>query len=395
MNPYADGARRRLRGLQPQLRPARRLRARARAGARASPSRGSAADGTTWTFKMPRGHASGRTATPATSEDARWTFQIALDAHQQPRRATSVLGYIDPYLADAGVTAVTAPDPTRRWSSTTDRRRTTRSCTTYIPILPKHIWETRRSRSATPTSSTRRSSGPAPYQAVEWKTGQFVRFVRNPNYWGSPRAPPTRSSSSSSRARTRWPQALKTGEIDYARNVNARPVRSLKTGTADIVTVGAAPPNGFTELGFNTYGTDRQRIEGGGASTTALRTPPFRDALGYAIDKDAARRPRPRRATATSARTDDPAGHGRSWHVRAGRRRGRSTSSSPSRSSRPPATCSMPPARASTRRASRSTCDLVHARLGRHLPDGRRVHHRLVGRARDQRHARRSSTRTR
>ena len=34
--------------------------------------------------------------------------------------------------------------------------------------------------------------GTGPYQAVEWKPGEFIRFARNPNYWGERRAPPTR-----------------------------------------------------------------------------------------------------------------------------------------------------------------------------------------------------------
>jgi peptide/nickel transport system substrate-binding protein len=47
------------------------------------------------------------------------------------------------------------------------------------------------------------------------------------------------------------------------------------------VAVGSA--NGFTELGFNTYSKE---IAGGGASTKALRDQRFRDALGYAIDRE-------------------------------------------------------------------------------------------------------------
>ena len=44
--------------------------------------------------------------------------------------------------------------------------------------------------------------------------------------------------------------------------------------------------NGWTELGFNTYGTGTGKtIKGGGPSTKALQDPLFRDALGYAIDK--------------------------------------------------------------------------------------------------------------
>ncbi len=48
----------------------------------------------------------------------------------------------------------------------------------------------------------------------------------------------------------------------------------------------AGTANGYTELGFNTYGTGTGKtIKDGGASTKALQDADFRDALGYAIDK--------------------------------------------------------------------------------------------------------------
>ena len=81
-------------------------------------------------------------------------------------------------------------------------------------------------------------------------------------------------------------EALKAGDIDYARNVTADQFDSLK-GLPNIVTVESslgAEANAFTQLNFNTYS---KPIKGGGASTKALQDPAFRDALGYAIDKQA------------------------------------------------------------------------------------------------------------
>ena len=79
-------------------------------------------------------------------------------------------------------------------------------------------------------------------------------------------------------------QALKAGEIDYAREISKDLFNQLKT-QPNIVTVNGAS-NGWTELGFNTYGTGTGKtIKGGGPSTKALLDPAFRDALGYAIDK--------------------------------------------------------------------------------------------------------------
>ena len=80
-------------------------------------------------------------------------------------------------------------------------------------------------------------------------------------------------------------EALKSGDIDYARNVTADQFDSLK-GQPNVTVAEstvAAEANAFTHLVFNTH----KPIEGGGASTTAVRDPKFRDALGYAIDKPA------------------------------------------------------------------------------------------------------------
>jgi peptide/nickel transport system substrate-binding protein len=79
-------------------------------------------------------------------------------------------------------------------------------------------------------------------------------------------------------------QALKAGEIDYARGPNADQLKQLQTTPNIKTVVGAA--NGWTQLAFNTYGTGTGKtIPGGGASTKALQDAAFRDALGYAVDK--------------------------------------------------------------------------------------------------------------
>ena len=79
-------------------------------------------------------------------------------------------------------------------------------------------------------------------------------------------------------------QALKNGEIDYARELSPEQFKQLQSEPA--ITPVAGKSNGWTELGFNTYGTGTGKtIKGGGPSTKALQDPKFRDALGYAIDK--------------------------------------------------------------------------------------------------------------
>jgi peptide/nickel transport system substrate-binding protein len=233
-------------------------------------------DGLTWTFKMRDGML-WSDGTPATAEDAAWTLQFALDGTNSEAGVVG-LGYIDYYLTDAGVTAVEATDPTTL-VVTTDRPND-QILKTYIPILPKHVWESQTLESVNTFTNPVPIVGSGPYQAVEWQTGQFIRFQKNPNYWkefDGPEQVVIQIFESGDTAS----QALQNGELDYYTGLNAQQFDAI-TGTENITTV-SGTANGFTELGFNTYGTD---IEGGGASTTALRDPAFRDALGYAIDKD-------------------------------------------------------------------------------------------------------------
>ncbi len=240
-------------------------------------SREENSDGTsfTWTFKIPAGMlwSDGQ---PATAEDARWTLQFVLDATNDGNYVG--LGYLDPDLVNAGVTSVSAPDETTLVVTNTDPSE--RILQMYIPILPKHIWKDQTVDSVGTFANPAPVVGSGPYQAVQWETGQFVRFERNPNDVGPSGAPEQVVLQFFSEADT-MVQALKSGDLDYAQGMNADQFNDLK-GQPDIVTVNGTT-NGWTMLSINSYAKD---IKGGGASTKALRDPAFRDALGYAIDKD-------------------------------------------------------------------------------------------------------------
>lgn len=237
-----------------------------------------AADGKSWTFKIRPGM-TWSDGKPATSEDACFSFQLDLDAIADEGNVG--LGYIDPGLKDAGATKVECPDPTTMIVYTEDA--STRILQTYIPILPKHIWGTETYKTLGDAKFDAPLVGTGPYQVAEWKTGEFARFTRNPSYWGSQGAADEIVIQFFKNNDT-MVQALRAGEIDYARGVNADQLNQLK-GQADIETV-VGTSNGWTELGFNAYGTGTGKtIPDGGPSTQALLDPAFRDAIGYAIDK--------------------------------------------------------------------------------------------------------------
>ena len=216
---------------------------------------------------------------PATAQDACFSWQVALDAIKADSNIG--LGYLDSGLKDAGVTKVACPDDTTLIASTTDQSN--RILQTYLPIIPKHIFGKDDYKKLGDEKFNAPLVGTGPYTLVEWKTGQFMRFERNPNYWGTQGFADevVLQIFSSSDTMT---QALKSGDLDYAHGVNAEQLKQLQTEENIKTVVGSA--NGWTQLAFNSYGTGTGKtIKDGGPSTKALLDPAFRDALGYAVDK--------------------------------------------------------------------------------------------------------------
>jgi peptide/nickel transport system substrate-binding protein len=239
-------------------------------------------DGLTWTFNIRPGMlwSDGQ---PATAEDARWTYQLVLDG-QETTNGYLGEGYLDGYLTNAGVTSVEAPD--EQTLVVTTEFPNTLLLQAYVPILPKHIWSQHTIEQIGDVTAEGFFQneppvvGTGPYVAVEWTPGEFIRFARNDNYWGQQGAADEVILQHFASPDT-MVQALRTGEIDYVRGVNGDQFDALE-GVEDIATVEGFA-NGYTELSFNTGGTK----EGYGGSTPALSDVAFRDALGYAIDKQA------------------------------------------------------------------------------------------------------------
>lgn len=219
---------------------------------------------------------------PATSADACFSWGLALAAIADEAYIGS--GYLDPGIKDAGVTKVECPDPTTFIAYTTDP--SDRIFQIYVPILPEHVWGEFDYKEIAEQTFDAPLVGTGPYTLAEWKTGQFARFVRNPNFWGNQGFADEVVLRFFVDNSDTMVQALKNGEVDYAHGVNAEQFKQLQADPAYTAVAGAA--NGWTQLAFNTYGTGTGKvIEGGGASTKALQDAAFRDALGYAIDKEA------------------------------------------------------------------------------------------------------------
>jgi len=237
-----------------------------------------AADGKSWTFHIRTGM-KWSDGQPATSADACFSWGLAMAAIADG--ANIGVGYLDPGLKDAAVTKLECPDDQTMIAYTTDP--SDRILQTYLPIIPQHIWGKETYKTIGEAKFVAPLVGTGPYTAVEWKTSQYLRLVRNPNYWGTQGAADEVVIQFFKGADT-MVQAFKAGEIDYARDTTPEQLKALQ-GQPNIQTV-VGSANGWSQLAFNQYGASTGTLTPGiGPSTKALWDPAFRDALGYAVDK--------------------------------------------------------------------------------------------------------------
>ena len=258
-------------------------------------------DGTTWTFTIRDGMrwSDGQVAD---ANDVAFTFQYLLSSmdpayigpwapqgndlprpgavrgDRRPDHPLSLFGKV--LVEDVGLRSVQLVDD--QTVALTTAAPTTLLLGAMVPILPAHIWSTVPFSSATTDfGASPPVIGSGPFQIVEWQRGTSARFVRNGSSW---REQPYIDTVEFRfyRDESALAAALRRGEIDYARGIAPDDVDGLDEDPEIVGVRGAA--SGFTHLAFNTYS---KPIDGGGASTSAVGDPAFRDALGYALDVDA------------------------------------------------------------------------------------------------------------
>jgi peptide/nickel transport system substrate-binding protein len=217
---------------------------------------------------------------PADSADACFSYGLVIDAIKNDENVGN--GYIDPALKDARVTKAECPDADTMRLFSDDA--TTKVLKTSIPILPKHIFGKETYKTIGDSKLFKPPLvGTGQYTVVDYTPDEVVHFKRNPNYWGQKGYADEIFMQIFKSADT-MVQGLKRGDIDYARSVPVEQFNQLK-GQPNIQVVDGKLA-GWVELGFNSYGTGTGKtIQGGGPSTKALLDTKFRDALGYAIDK--------------------------------------------------------------------------------------------------------------
>jgi peptide/nickel transport system substrate-binding protein len=242
----------------------------------------SSTDGKTHTFHIREGM-KWSDGEPATCEDARWTYQLVIDAADSDNGGLGS-AYLDPSLFNAGISMVECTDPNTLVA--TSDFPTTLAAQVYVPILPKHIWSEFSEDQISLTDAEGYFDnappvvGSGPYVATEWEPGEFIKMERNEEYWGEPGVP-DELIFQQFEAPEPMVQALQNGDLDYVRGTGADLFDTL-TDAEDIDTA-EGYANGYSYLSFNTRATQ----EGYKGSTSALEDPAFRDALQWAIDKQA------------------------------------------------------------------------------------------------------------
>ena len=111
--------------------------------------------------------------------------------------------------------------------------------TLFEAILPKHLLENDAKEILTYDAYNRSPIGTGPFMFAEWKAGEYIRVVKNPDYWRGQDTPSwTRSSSSSSptttpperhevQGRRSWPRLPAQpgqGRLKDHRRLHDRPV---------------------------------------------------------------------------------------------------------------------------------------------------------------------------
>jgi peptide/nickel transport system substrate-binding protein len=219
---------------------------------------------------------------PATCADVKYTFEFVLEAVASERGFVGS-GYLEPYLTNTGLESVECTDEHNLVAHTS--HPTTLLTQTYIPILPEHIWSQysmdeigRRNDPNFFANDQFPVVGSGPYVATSWERGSLIRMSRNENYWGTPGVPDALQFQVFTGADT-LDQALRAGEIDYTGGLSADLFDALE-GVENIERA-EGYSNGYTYLSFNTRATQ----PGYNGSTSALEDQAFRDALGFAINR--------------------------------------------------------------------------------------------------------------
>ena len=221
--------------------------------------------GRTWIFHL-RHNVTWQDGMPFTAQDVAFTFNYIIQ-----NQMSAFTSYTE-YIRNVRV----LDDHTVQFDCT---RPKANMLGMWVPILPRHIWKNVSPKAAANTFQNKPPIiGTGPFEVVDVKKSNYVRLVANKGYWrGAPRIDGILFETfQTADAMT---QAMQTGGLDVALEVPAvsLPILSHAAGVKAI----SFPLKGFAELDINSS------VASSSTGDPVLRDPAFRDALQYAIDKQA------------------------------------------------------------------------------------------------------------
>lgn len=233
-------------------------------------------DGLVWTYHLQEG-VTFNDGEPMTADDVVYTYERIMNGKIEKTNYGSYVAQIEKVEAtDDSTVVMTLKKPTPLMERQS------------IPILPEHIWsqidgDEVRKYTNEPDADPPGGVGTGPFVLTEAREGQFYTLERNDDYWGGP-ANIEKVQFQFFRNADAMVQALKTGQIDFADDLDANIFASL-AGTPDIE-ARASVYYGFNYLTMNGGAalTDGTPIGNGHPS---LKDPQVRLAVNYSIDKEA------------------------------------------------------------------------------------------------------------
>jgi peptide/nickel transport system substrate-binding protein len=231
---------------------------------------GISADGKTWTVKIRPG-AKWQDGQPLTAKDVAFSYNVIID-----NGLTSFLQAVKDIKK-----AVALDDTTVQFTMSAPKAD---MLYVYVYIIPEHIWG--QVKPATLERSYVNKLpivGSGPYQITEFKSGDFTKLVRNPDYWGNsvPEWGRPKVDEIIFQAYTNpdtMTQDLLAGTVDAAQGIPSAQFPGLQSNP-DLKAISYNFIN-WDYIDYNSYESPDSK------GNPVLRDPAFRVALDYAIDRD-------------------------------------------------------------------------------------------------------------
>jgi peptide/nickel transport system substrate-binding protein len=228
-------------------------------------------DQMTWTLKV-RKDATFNDGEPLTAEDVAFTFSFVVD--------NAMPYYKDYFPFDPQFEVV--DDETVLWKSSEPTFAP--EVPPYMPILPEHVWsqfdkgDPAATKQAARDFENKDPVGSGPFELAEYSPGQFLRFQYRDGYWGGTPATIDEIVFNIYDSPEAMATALKSGEIDFAEDVDQALFGQLQDQPG--ITTHAASAGCWGNVAWNFGGQGPKAT-----NHPAIQDLTVRQAVAYAIDR--------------------------------------------------------------------------------------------------------------